>query len=138
VSGSPTAPRPASPVDTRRRRVVGDDGQAAVELAAALMIAAVLVVVVARIGVVVRDELAVGLAAREGARAAAVSGDPGGAAAAAARRAVALPVSVSTSTGATTVTVTVTYTDRGSPALIAGIIGAVTHRASATMALEPP
>lgn len=121
-----------------RPRLRRDDGQAAVELAAALVVAAVLVVTIARIGVVVRDELAVGLAAREGARAAAVAANPAAAAGAAAARAVSLPVTVATATTATTVTVTVTYTDRGSPALLSGIIGAVTHRASATMALEPP
>lgn len=115
-----------------------DRGQAAVELAAALVVIAVLVAAMARIGVVIRDELAVGLAAREGARAAAVAADPQSAAAAAAGRAVALPISVATSSGAGVVTVTVTYTDGGSPALLATLLGAVTHRASATMAVEPP
>ena len=89
-------------------------------------------------GVVVRDELAVGLAAREGARAAAVAANPGGAATAAATRAIKLPIAVSTSVGARTVTVTVTYTDSGGGSLITRLLGSVTHRASATMALEPP
>ncbi|MDX2381268.1 MAG: hypothetical protein QNM02_16090 [Acidimicrobiia bacterium] len=115
-----------------------DRGQAAVEFAAALGIVALLVVTIARVGVVVRDELAVGLAAREGARAAAVAANPGGAATAAATRAIKLPIAVSTSVGARTVTVTVTYTDSGGGSLITRLLGSVTHRASATMALEPP
>jgi Flp pilus assembly protein TadG len=120
------------------RRTHRDAGQAAVEFAAALGIVAVLVVTIARIGVVIRDELAVGLAAREGARAAAVAANPAGAAKSAATRAVKLPVSVSTSVGASTVTVTVTYSDDGGGSLLSRMLGSVTHRSSATMALEPP
>jgi hypothetical protein len=88
--------------------------------------------------VVIRDELAVGLAAREGARAAAVAANPAGAANSAATRAVNLPIAVSTSVGAGTVTVTVTYTDRGGGSLMSRMLGSVTHHSSATMALEPP
>ncbi len=91
----------------------------------------------ARVGVVIRDELAVGLAAREGARAAAVAANPSGAANTAAQRAVRLPITVATSVGAGTVTVTVTYTDGGGRSLLSRMLGAVTHRSSATMALEP-
>jgi Flp pilus assembly protein TadG len=120
------------------RRTHRDAGQATVEFAVALGIVAVLVVAIARVGVVIRDELATGLAAREGARAAAVSANPSGAAHAAATRAVRLPIAVSTSVGSTTVTVTVTYTDGGGRSLISRMLGSVTHRSSATMALEPP
>ena len=132
-----TTRRPGSNTRQTGRRST-DAGQAAVEFAAALGIVAVLVVVIVRVGVVIRDELAVGLAAREGARAAAVAASPAGAASAAARRAVALPISVVTSTSATTVTVTVTYTDSGGSSIISRMLGSVTHRSSATMALEPP
>jgi hypothetical protein len=116
----------------------GDQGQATIELAAALVVVAVLIVAVARVGVVVRDELAVQLAAREGARAAAVAADPAGAAARAATGAVSLPVTVETIVGATTVTVTATYHDGGGGSPIGRALGIVTHRASATMLLEPP
>ncbi len=90
------------------------------------------------IGTAVRNELAVELAAREGARAASVSANPAVAAAGAATRAVALPIDVATTIDATTVTVTVTYVDPVDVAIIGTLIGPVTHTASATMALEPP
>jgi Flp pilus assembly protein TadG len=120
------------------RAAAGERGQATVEFALALGVIAVLVVAIARVGVVIRDELAVGLAAREGARAAAVSADPASAAVAAATRAVSLPIAVSTSAGSTTVTVSVVYTDGGGSSIISRIFGSVVHRSSATMALEPP
>lgn len=120
------------------RVAAGERGQATVEFALALGVIAVLVVAIARVGVVIRDELAVGLAAREGARAAAVSADPASAAVAAATRAVSLPIAVSTSAGSTTVTVSVVYTDGGGSSIISRIFGSVVHRSSATMALEPP
>jgi Flp pilus assembly protein TadG len=120
------------------RAAAGERGQATVEFALALGVIAVLVVAIARVGVVIRDELAVGLAAREGARAAAVSADPASAAVAAATRAVSLPIAVSTSAGSTTVTVSVVYTDGGGSSIISRMFGSVVHRSSATMALEPP
>lgn len=131
------APTDAGPLD-RPRALTGERGQATVEFAVALGVIAVLAVAIARVGVVIRDELAVGLAAREGARAAAVAADPASAAVDAATRAVSLPISVTTSSGSTTVTVTVAYTDGGGSSIISRLFGAVTHRASATMALEPP
>lgn len=93
---------------------------------------------IAQVGVSIRNEVAVELAAREGARAAAVSADSAGAAQAAARRAVALPMNVSVSTDGATVSVTVTYVDPTDIAIIGAAIGPVTHTATATMALEPP
>ena len=124
---------------TRRPgRALGDDrGQAAVELAVALPIVVIAMLAIAQVGVAVRNEVAVELAAREGARAAAVSSDPA-AADAAARRAVDLPMEVTVTTDATTVTVTVTYVDPTDIAIIGAAIGPVTHTASATMAIEPP
>jgi Flp pilus assembly protein TadG len=121
----------------RPRRWVDDRGQAAVEFAVALPIVVLAMLAIAQVGVAVRNEVAVELAAREGARAAAVSADSG-AAAAAARRAVDLPMDVAVRVDATTVTVTVTYVDPTDIAIIGAAIGPVTHRASATMALEPP
>lgn len=51
---------------------------------------------------------------------------------------VELPLDVDTTAGASTVTVTVTYTDPVDVAIIGSLIGPVTHRASVTMAIEPP
>ena len=90
------------------------------------------------VGIAVRNEVAVELAAREGARAAAVSADPAVAASAAAARAVRLPLDVSTVDDGRTVTVTVTFTDTVDIAIIGGLVGPVTHRATVTMAIEPP
>jgi hypothetical protein len=66
-----------------RRGGGGDVGQASVELALALPLVVVLLLVVVQVGLVVRAQVLVTHAAREGARAAAVDADP-----AAARRAV--------------------------------------------------
>ncbi len=90
------------------------------------------------VGIAVRNELAVELAAREGARAAVVSASPAAAAAGAATRAVDMPIDVATISDATTVTVTVTYVDPVDVAIIGALIGPVTHTASVTMAIEPP
>jgi Flp pilus assembly protein TadG len=127
-------------MSTTRRpgRAFGDDrGQAAVEFAVALPIVVIAMLAIAQVGVAVRNEVAVELAAREGARAAAVSSDPA-AAGAAARRSVDLPLDVAVTADATTVTVTVTYVDPTDIAIIGAAIGAVTHTATATMAIEPP
>ena len=104
----------------------------------ALPLVVVMALGVVLVGAAVRNELAVELAAREGARAAAVSASPAVAAAAAATRAIALPVEVTTTTDTWTVTVTVTYVDPVDVAIIGSLIGPVRHAASATMALEPP
>ena len=90
------------------------------------------------VGIAVRNELAVELAAREGARAAAVSASPAAAATAAAVRAMHLPIEVATSMGQATVTVTVTHVDAVDVAIIGALIGPITHTASVTMAIEPP
>ena len=127
-------------MSTTRRpgRALGDDrGQAAVEFAIALPIVVIAMLAIAQVGVAVRNEVAVELAAREGARAAAVTADQS-AAGAAARRAVDLPMDVTVSVDATTVTVTVTYVDPTDIAIIGAAIGPVTHTATATMAIEPP
>ena len=115
-----------------------DRGQAAVEFAVALPLVVVAMLAIAQVGVTVRNELAVELAAREGARAAAVSAQPSVAASTAAGRAVDLPIDVTVASGATTVSVTVTYVDTTDIAIIGAAIGPVTHRATATMAIEPP
>ena len=116
-----------------------DRGQAAVELALALPVVVLVTLAVVQVLVVVGDQVAVELAAREGARAAAVAADPGAAAAGAARAAVALdPLEVVAAAGAEQVTVTVSYTSRTDVPLIGRLVGDVAVRASVTMAREPP
>lgn len=122
----------------RAARRSDDRGQAAVEFAVALPLIVIAMLAIAQVGVTVRNEVAVELAAREGARAAAVSADSAGSASAAARRAVDLPMDVSVAVGASTVSVTVTYVDPTDIAIIGRAIGPVTHSATATMAIEPP
>ena len=116
-----------------------DGGQAAVELALALPVVVTLTLGLVQVLAVAADQLAVELAAREGARAAAVAADPSGAAADAASAAVPLdPLGVAAVTAAGRVTVTVTYTSRTDVPLIGGLIGDVELRADVTMAREPP
>lgn len=55
----------------------GDEGQATVELALVLPFVVTLLLLVAQVGLVVRQQLLVVHAAREGARAAVVTSDPG-------------------------------------------------------------
>lgn len=118
-------------------RCEGDGGQAAVEFALVMPLVVIMALGLLVVGLAVRNELAVELAAREGARAAAVSSDPG-AAREAATRAVRLPIEVSVSEAGNTVTVTAEYTDPVDVAIIGRLIGPLTHTASATMAIEPP
>lgn len=120
------------------KRATRADGQAAVEFALVLPVVLVMAFGLVVVGVAVRNELAVELAAREGARAAVVSASPAAAAATAATRAVGMPIDVATTSDATTVTVTVTYVDPVDVAIIGALIGPVTHTASVTMAIEPP
>ncbi|MBT4985732.1 MAG: pilus assembly protein [Ilumatobacter sp.] len=112
-------------------------GQATVEFALALPIVLIVLLGMTQVGVAIRNELAVELAAREGARAASVSASPQSAASAAAAAAVDLPIAVRTDVTATTVTVTVTYVDPTDVPIIGQFIGPSTHQATATMALEP-
>jgi Flp pilus assembly protein TadG len=116
----------------------GGRGQASVEFALALPIVVVMASGLVVVGTAVRNELAVELAAREGARAAAVSDTPATAAALAAHRAVDLPIDVATTIDGSTVTVTVTHVDDVHLAIVGSLIGPVTHIGSATMTLEPP
>lgn len=116
----------------------GEAGQAAVEFAIVLPVALVVVLGVVQVGLALRNELAVNVAAREGARAAAVTTDMSAAAAQAARGAVSLPVEVTASASDRDVTVTVTYVDNTDIAIIGAFMGPITHTASVTMVLEPP
>jgi len=128
------------PAGSRHRRVrQGDDsGQATVEFALTLPVLLIVVLGLVQVGVAVRNELAVELAAREGARAASVTSNAARSASAAATSAVSLPIVVSTSPQGSVVTVTVTYVDPTNVPIIGRFLGPTTHTASVTMALEPP
>jgi TadE-like protein len=107
-------------------------------LALCIPVVVVLVLGVLQVALVGRDRLAIELAAREGARAAAVSADPSVAARAAAERVTTLrPLTVAVAVDAGTVTVEVRATATALP-----LVGAAVHglelSASATMMLEPP
>ena len=130
--GASARPRP-------RRRASGTCGQAAVELALALPVVVLLLLGMLQVALVGRDQLAIELAAREAARAAAVSADPAAAARLAAERVTSLrPLQVAVSAGPATVTVTVTHPSATDVAMVGRLIGDVDLRATVTMALEPP
>lgn len=91
-----------------------------------------------QVGVVVRDQLALGLAAREGARAAAVSADAGSAARAAVDRVLpAGSAAVRTSAGDTMVTVEVRSAVSVALPVVGALVGGRELSATATMALDP-
>jgi Flp pilus assembly protein TadG len=124
----------------RRRRPTGapDTGQAAVETALVLPALAVLTLGIVQVGVVVVEQVAVVHAAREGARAAAVSTNPGGDGTAAALQATSLrPLEVSVASGGDIVTVTVSRASPTDVPIVGAFIGDVTLRASASMRWEP-
>lgn len=116
-----------------------DRGQATVEFALALPLVAVLVLGIVQLVVVARDQLAVELAAREGARAAAVAADPASAAAAAANDAIGLtPLDVVVATRGRHVAVTVRHRSATDVPLIGPAIGDVEVVATVTMLRDPP
>ena len=105
----------------------------------ALPIVVVAVLAIVQVAVAMRDEIAVELAAREGARAAAVTTDMSGAAsAAAASRRRPADRGEHVERRHVTVTVSVTYVDPTDVAIIGPFIGADHSPRSVTMALEPP
>ncbi len=114
-------------------------GQAAVELALTMPIVVIFVLGVFQVALVARDQLAIELAAREAARAAAVSADPSGAATAAANRIVDLaPIDVSVTVTGDIVRVRVSYVNPTDVAIIGPAIGDVSLNATAVMKFEPP
>jgi len=116
-----------------------DRGQATVELALCLPLLFMFLLGIVQLVVVVRDQLAVDLAAREAARAASVAATSATSAEQAAARTVSLrPLSVATESSADTVTVTVSHLTHTDVPLIGALIPDITVTASATMALEPP
>ncbi len=122
----------------RRRDPTEDRGQATVEVALTLPLLVLFLLAGVQMLVVIRAQLAVVHAAREGARAAAVSPAPGGAASGAANAAVALDdLGVSTSAGGGRVRVEVRYLVRTDVPLVGALIGDVTVVGTASMAVEP-
>ena len=118
---------------------IRDRGQAAVEFAIALPLVIVLLLGVIQVVLVARDQIALELAAREGARAASVAAQPAAAAERAAQAATTLrPIGVATVTSSGRVTVTTTHTNLTSVPLIGVLIGPVELTASVTVASEPP
>lgn len=120
---------------TRQR---GDRGQAAVELALVTPVLLMMLLGIVQVLVVIRAQVAVTHAAREGARAAAVAADPVGAARAAALDSVALTdLTVSTSGRSGRVRTVVRARVPTDIPLIGALVGDITVQASATMAVEP-
>jgi Flp pilus assembly protein TadG len=120
-------------------RSTGAEGQAAVELALAMPLVAVVLLTLVQVVVVGRDQVAVVHAAREGARAAAVAADPGGAGREAARQASGLSserVTVHVDAGSV-VRVTVAHRTSTDVPLVGRLVGDVTVRATAVMRREP-
>lgn len=120
---------------TRHR---SDHGQAAVELALVTPVLLVMLLGIVQVLVVIRAQVAVTHAAREGARAAAVAADPTGAARAAALDSVELSdLTVSTSDRSGRVRTVVRARVRTNIPIIGALIDDITVQASATMAVEP-
>jgi Flp pilus assembly protein TadG len=117
----------------------GDDGQATVEMALAFPLIALMLLAVVQVTLVARDQIAVIHAAREGARAAALSGAGPGDGFAAARSATALDRArlVISVTRGPDVRVTVRYRSRTDVAIVGRLLGDVTVQATATMRAEP-
>ena len=121
----------------RRPETDHDRGQAAVELALAFPLVVVFLLAAIQVAVVVRDQLAVIHAAREAARAAAVSSDPGDGAAAG-REAVTLPgLDVSIRAGGSTVRAEVSRRVPTDVPIVGAFLPDLTVRAHAVMAVEP-
>lgn len=124
---------------TERRPRRRDAGQATVELALGLPMVCLVLLGVVQVAVVVRDQLAVQLAAREAARAAAVSLQAGSAAARAAQASVSLrPLDVRVGRSATAVSATVVYVEHTDVPLIGLLLPDVNVTSTVTMQLEPP
>jgi Flp pilus assembly protein TadG len=135
------SPARSEPGRGRRPRRVGcDGGQAAVELALGFPLVCVGLLLLVQVAVVVRSQVAVVHAAREAARAAAVSADPVGDGGAAGRDALgplAAGATVDVRAGPVTVTVAVRRTVRTDVPLVGALVPDVTVDASAVMRIEP-
>ena len=115
-----------------------DRGQATVELALGLPVVCLVLLGIVQLAVVVRDHLAVQLAAREAARAAAVAASPATGAAAGQAAVRLTPVDVRIAVADDTVSATAVYVERTDVPLIGLLLPDVRVTATATMQLEPP
>ena len=119
----------------------GESGQAAVELALALPLLAVLALVLLQVALVVRDQVLVTHAAREAAREAAVTSEPGAARRAAVAGAQLDPSRLEVRMGrrgrpGSRVEVTVRYDAPTRVPLVGALVGDVQLRANAAMRVE--
>lgn len=119
----------------------GSEGQAAVELALAMPLVALLLLALVQLGFLVRDQVLVVHAAREGARQAAVDGSTDAVRRAAAGSSSLAPdrmtVTMSGRAGAGShVQVTITYRAPTSVPLVGALLGDVDMHSSATMRVE--
>jgi Flp pilus assembly protein TadG len=116
-----------------------DAGQATVEMALAFPVIALMLLAVVQVTLVARDQIAVIHAAREGARAAALSGASPGDGRTAAEGATSLDPGRLTVqvAGGREVTVTVRYRAPTDVAIVGRLIGDVTLQATAVMRAEP-
>jgi Flp pilus assembly protein TadG len=121
----------------------GDGGQATVELALVLPVFVMLLLLLVQVGVLVRDQVLVIHAAREGARAAAVTGASADAAEKAALAVVGLPLRttdvITTPPGPKhdLVKVQVHYTDSTDIPIIGRLLGDVQVTGTVSMRMEP-
>lgn len=116
-----------------------DRGQATVELALSLPLLCLFLCGLVQVAVIARDRVAVQLAAREAARAAAVAADARDEGTRAAQQATTLrPLAVTVTEVAGRVTAEVTYTDHTTVPLIGLVLPDVAISATVTMAVEPP
>jgi uncharacterized protein (UPF0333 family) len=116
-----------------------DRGQASLELALCVPLVLMFILLFVQVAVVVRDQLAVQAAARDGARAASAAAGTSAAATRAARTVTALqPLAVTAVQSQQAVTVTVRYVQRTNVPIIGPLLPDLTLTATATMVLEPP
>jgi len=117
----------------------GDGGQATVEFAMLLPVAFIAALLVVQVGLVVRDQILVVHAAREGARAAAADGGDAGAARAGVAAASGLVPNggVDVRSGGDRVTVTVRHRSSTDLPLVGGFVPDVSVEGTATMRIEP-
>lgn len=115
-----------------------DRGQAVVELALAVPLVCLLALGVAQVGLVARDQLLVHHAAREAARAAAVSASPVAAAQGAIDRLSLSSARTTVATSDSSVRVTIEVVSRTDLPLIGALVPDARLRSSVVMAREPP
>jgi TadE-like protein len=108
-----------------------------VELALALPFLCLLLLATVQVAVVARDRLAVQLAAREAARAAAVTSDRDAVVAAAERAITLRPLEVEVHEHAGVVTVTVAFVDPTDVPMIGAALPSLRLAATVSMAVEP-